>query len=110
MAKHINPNLPLAEQLSAGEYTVITAILRPVVAFESVRNRHERIFRLEVLTKPLDVLFLGWNYVYEGYKIWHGDGSTFYPTQAIKVLMMQPSTGNDRYRKPVLTLPEYVLL
>jgi hypothetical protein len=88
MTKHINPYLPLADQLVAGEATVITATLRPAVAFESARNRHERTFAVRVLPKPLDVLFLGWNYIYEGYKLYGGDSSTFYPTKAIRVLML----------------------
>lgn len=106
MTKHVN----LSDQLIAGEATIITATLRPAVAFESARNRHERTFAVKVLYAPLDVLFLGWNYVYEGYKLYSGDGSTFYPTKAIRVLMVQPTTDNDRYRKPLITLPEYVLL
>jgi hypothetical protein len=56
------------------------------------------------------VLFLGWNDVYTGYKLYHGDGSTFYPIQTIRVLMVQPVTPNARYRKPLITLPEYVVL
>jgi hypothetical protein len=83
MTKHLNPHIPLADQLVAGESTIITATLWPTVAFESARNRHERTFAIKVLYTPLDVLFLGWNYVYEGYKLYGGDSSTFYPTKPL---------------------------